>query len=202
MYVIGLTGSIACGKSTASARLRELGASVIDADAISRALTQDGGRALPAIRARFGDGVFCGASLDRRALGNIVFSNAQAKADLEGILHPMVWEDVRAQLRRERERGTRIAVLDVPLLFESGMDALCNEVFCVWTDEETQLARLMERDGLSQADALARIRSQMPQDAKLEKSDVHIDTSGSIEQTRARIDALYADTLKALEEDA
>ena len=202
MHIIGLTGSIACGKSTASARLRELGAAVIDADAISRALTQDGGRALPAVRARFGDSVFNGESLNRRALGAIVFSDAQAKADLEAILHPMVFEDTRAQLKSARESGVKIAVLDVPLLFETGMDAMCNEVFCVWTDEETQLSRLMERDHLSEGEALARIRSQMPQDIKLEKSDVHIDTSGSIEETRARIDALYADTLAALEENA
>lgn len=202
MHIIGLTGSIACGKSTASARLRELGAIIIDADAISRALTQDGGRALPAVRERFGDGVFNGESLNRRALGAIVFSDAQAKADLENILHPLIFEDMRAQMNAARESGAKIAVLDVPLLFESGMDVLCDEVFCVWTDEETQLARLMERDHLSEADALARIRSQMPQDMKLEKSDVHIDTSGSIEETRARIDALYADTLAALEERA
>lgn len=202
MHIIGLTGSIACGKSTASARLRELGAIIIDADAISRALTQDGGRALPAVRERFGDGVFNGESLNRRALGAIVFSDAQAKADLEKILHPLIFEDMRAQMNAARKSGAKIAVLDVPLLFESGMDVLCDEVFCVWTDEETQLARLMERDHLSEADALARIRSQMPQDMKLEKSDVHIDTSGSIEETRARIDALYADTLAALEERA
>lgn len=202
MHIIGLTGSIACGKSTASARLRELGAIIIDADAISRALTQDGGRALPAVRERFGDGVFNGESLNRRALGAIVFSDAQAKADLEKILHPLIFEDMRAQMNAARESGAKIAVLDVPLLFESGMDVLCDEIFCVWTDEETQLARLMERDHLSKADALARIRSQMPQDMKLEKSDVHIDTSGSIEETRARIDALYADTLAALEERA
>lgn len=202
MHIIGLTGSIACGKSTASARLRELGAVIIDADAISRALTQDGGRALPAVRKRFGDGVFNGNSLNRRALGAIVFSDAQAKADLEKLLHPMIFEDMRAQLNAARESGAKIAVLDVPLLFESGMDVLCDEIFCVWTDEETQLARLMERDHLSKADALARIHSQMPQAMKLEKSDVHIDTSGPIEETRARIDALYADTLAALEERA
>lgn len=200
MHVIGLTGSIACGKSTASARLRELGATIIDADAISRALTQDGGRALPAVRQRFGDGIFHGESLNRRALGQIVFSDPHARADLEAILHPLIWADLRTQLRDARERGVKIAVLDVPLLFESGMDVLCDEIFCVWTDEETQLARLMERDGLSEADARARIAAQMPQAIKLEKSDVHIDTSGTLEETRARIDALYADLLKALEE--
>lgn len=199
MYVIGLTGSIACGKSTVSTRLRELGAVVIDADAISRALTQDGGRALPAVRARFGDAVFAGESLDRRALGRIVFSDPHARADLEAILHPMIWADIRARLRAARESGTAIAVLDVPLLFESGMDVLCDEIFCVWTHEEIQIARLMERDGLNEAEARARIAAQMPQDAKLEKSDVHIDTSGTFEETRTRIDELYADTLKSLE---
>jgi dephospho-CoA kinase len=202
MYVIGLTGSIACGKSTASARLAELGATIVDADAISRRLTCDGGRALAAIRARFGDAVFDGASLDRRALGRIVFEDDRAREALEAILHPLVFEEIRTQLARARAQGVRVAVLDVPLLFETGLDALCDETFCVWTDEATQIDRLCRRDGLTADEARARIRAQMPLDRKLEKSDVHIDTSGTVEQTRARIDALYADTLQALEENA
>lgn len=202
MHIIGLTGSIACGKSTVSMRLRALGALVIDADALSRALTQDGGRALPAIRARFGDEVFQGSSLNRRALGAIVFTNARAKAELEAILHPLILADLRAALQAARKSGANIVVLDVPLLFESGMDALCDEIFCVWVDEETQLARLMARDRLTEAEARARIASQMPQADKLARSDVHIDNNGTPAQTCARVDALYAAVLAASEAHA
>ena len=98
---IGLTGSIACGKSTVSSYLRTLGYPVVDADAISRAMTAEGGAALPAIRAAFGDTVFqADGTLDRRMLGSVVFSNAESRAKLNAILHPMILEEIRNQLHK------------------------------------------------------------------------------------------------------
>lgn len=202
MIVIGLTGSIACGKSTVSAMLGARGLPLVDADVISRALTKEGAEALAPIRARFGDAVFDGERLDRKALGKIVFANAQARRDLEEILHPRIRREIVTRLAALRNAGARLVVLDVPLLFETGMDELCDEVFCVWVPEDVQLARLMRREGISEEEALARIRAQMPQEIKLEKSQVHIDNSGTVEQTRARVDDLVDLLLGKREEEA
>ena len=111
-YVIGLTGGIACGKSNLSSALRAAGAQVIDADALSRATTAPGGPALPAIRSAFGDAVFDGNALNRRALGQLVFADASARAALNGIIHPLVL----AQMRREIDSREGIVFLDVTLL--------------------------------------------------------------------------------------
>ena len=128
-YVIGLTGGIACGKSHVARELRSLGVPVLDADAISRGVTAPGGAALPAIRAAFGDEVFQGESLDRRALGALVFGDAQKRRQLEEIIHPLVI----AQMQRETEEANAAVVgWDVPLLYETGMDARCDEVWCVY----------------------------------------------------------------------
>lgn len=196
MYVIGLTGSIACGKSTVAQMLRDLGATVIDADAISRRLTDEGGAALGAIRAQFGDRVFSGDTLERKALGQIIFADTQKRRMLEAILHPLIIEEIKSSLRTCRARREKIVVLDVPLLFECGLNDLCNEVFCVWLDEDDQIARLMARDQLSKGEAIARIRSQMPLEQKLERSQVHIDTGVTLAQTRARVESVYCQILQ------
>ena len=157
-YVLGLTGGIACGKSHVAAELRALGVPVLDADAISRAVTAEGGEALPAIRAAFGEGVFDGDALDRRALGRIVFADDEKRRRLEEIIHPLV---TARMLRETAEAGAPIVGWDVPLLYETGLDALCDEVWCAWIPRAVQLSRLMARDGLTRAEAEDRIRSQM-----------------------------------------
>ncbi len=127
-YVLGLTGGIACGKSYVARLLRQRGIPVLDADAISRALTADGGAALPAVRAAFGDQVFDGDTLNRRALGEVVFADPAARKRLEGILHPLII----SRMQRETEAsGAPLVAWDVPLLYETGMDAQCDEVWCV-----------------------------------------------------------------------
>ena len=145
---IGLTGSIACGKSTVSQYLRQKGCFIVDADAISRALTADGGAALPEIRRAFGDDVFSGASLDRAKLGQLVFADAQKRETLNAILHPMILSEIRRQLDRLDAPG-QIVVGDVPLLFECGMESMFDTVWVVRAARETQIQRLFERDGLS-----------------------------------------------------
>ncbi|MBQ2700069.1 MAG: dephospho-CoA kinase, partial [Clostridia bacterium] len=145
MKIIGVTGGIACGKSTLCNTLRELGAPVWDADASSRALTAPGGRALPAIRQAFGDTVFFSdGTLNRPKLGSIVFNNDAARQQLNGIVHPLVYEDMEAFLRENS--GEQAVFLDVPLLFETGYDRRCDEVWCAWLPTQTQLERLMARD--------------------------------------------------------
>lgn len=192
MRVIGLTGGIACGKSTISATLRALGAAVIDGDALSRELTAPGGPALPAIRARFGNGVFHpDGTLDRRALGATIFADDEARARLDAIMQPMLRQMILDGIEDARQSGAALCVLDMPLLYEAGLDVLCDRVWCAWIPRETQLQRLMTRDGFSIEEAEARLRSQIPADEKAAHADVIIDTSGSIQYTRDKLPPLF-----------
>ena len=188
---IGLTGSIACGKSTVSQYLKQKGCLIVDADAISRALTADGGAALPEIRQAFGDDVFSGASLDRAKLGQLVFADSQKREALNAILHPMILAEIRRQLEQFDAPG-QLVVGDIPLLYECGMENMFDTVWVVRAERETQIQRLFERDGLSREQAEHRIDSQMPLEEKIRRANAVIDTSGTIEQTQKQVDALLA----------
>ena len=192
MLVIALTGGIACGKSTVSAMLKTLGASIIDADQISRSLTAPGGPALPAIRQAFGDGVFhADGTLNRPALSAVVFSNAQAIQQLNAITHPLVQQQMEKQLETCRKNGAQIVILDVPLLFEANMQHMGDLVACVTAPEDIQIARMKSRNGYSREEALSRIRNQMPVDEKAARSDVVIDTNVPLEQLERNVQRLY-----------
>lgn len=197
MRVIGLTGGIACGKSTISAALRAMGAVVIDGDALSRELTAPGGPALPAIRGHFGNGVFLpDGALDRRALGAVIFGSDRERACLDGIMQPMLRRMILNGIESARRAGVAACVLDMPLLYEAGLDALCDRVWCAWIPRETQLSRLMARDGFTPEEAEARLRSQLPADEKAARADVVIDTSGSIQNTMDKLPALFQQELQ------
>ena len=188
-YVIGVTGGIACGKTNLTDTLKALGAVVIDADEVSRALTAPGGEALAPIRAAFGDGVFRGDDLDRRALGSIVFSDPDSKKLLEDILHPMIRERIASLL----DRAEGIVFLSAPLLFECGYEKICDEVWCVYVPQREQLRRLMARDRLTRAEALRRIGSQWSAFKKAGLSDVVIRTDGTPEESAEKVTGLYLD---------
>jgi len=193
---IGLTGSIACGKSTVSGYLRALGYPVVDADAISHALTAPGGAALPAVRAAFGDAVFFDdGTLDRRALGAAVFASPEKRAQLNAILHPMIIAEIQSQLHAADSQG-HIVFGDIPLLYECGMDADFDQIWVVSAPREVQIARLYERDGLPRAEAEKRIDAQMPLSEKERRADAVIRTDGSIEQTQMQVKRLL-DAIKA-----
>ena len=199
MLIIGLTGGIACGKSNISATLRELGAVVIDGDALSRQLTAPGGIALPAIREQFGDEVFHeDGTLNRQALGRIVFSDIDRRHALEAIIHPMIQHKMISDLQEAERNGEPVVFLSVPLLYETGMDALCDETWVLHTDRETQIRRLQERDGMEAADAEKRIDSQMNPEERMARANVVIRTGRSIEQTRAELGSLYRDLKKRI----
>lgn len=186
---IGLTGSIACGKSTVSAYLRELGHAVVDADAISHSLTAPGGAALGAIREAFGDGVFDGNVLNRRALGSIVFSSEEKRGALNAILHPMIISSIHAQLS-EHDSPDSLVFGDIPLLYECSMAHMFDQVWVVSVPRDVQVDRICMRDGLSREEAVRRIDAQMPLEEKLALADAVIDTNGPIENTRRQIDTL------------
>lgn len=188
---IGLTGSIACGKSTVSAYLRKLGYPIVDADAVSRALTAPGGAALPALREAFGGGVFDGDVLDRRALGTLVFSDARERKRLDALLHPMIIAAVARELDA-LDSAHGLVFGDIPLLYECGMERLFARIWVVSAPREAQLERLQTRDGLTRGEALRRIASQMPQQEKMLRADAVISTDGPLGCAHAQVDALLA----------
>ena len=186
---IGLTGSIACGKSAVSQYLRELGYFVADADAISRSLTAPGGRALPLLREALGDGIFDGDVLNRRRLGDIVFGDADRRAQLNAILHPLILSTFQAELEAH-DAPDALVFGDVPLLYECNMAQMFDRIVVVSAPRETQIARLLSRDGLSREDAERRIDAQMPLAQKCALADAVINTDGPMENTRAQVRAL------------
>lgn len=198
-YIIGLTGGIACGKSTVADYLQKQGLFVIDADAISHEVTAPGGEALPPIAEAFGSSVFTQeGQLNRRALGELVFSDVGLRRLLEGIIHPLVQRRTVQAIREAGRQGESIVVLNVPLLFETGMDALCDECWVVSLDRETQVKRLMARDALTASEAEKRIESQMSQDDKLRRANVVIKTGRPIELTHAELNGLLRDLRRRL----
>ena len=196
MKVIGLTGGIACGKSTASAYLKELGACIVDTDGISRTTTKKGGKGYDAVLSHFGrDLLMENGEIDRRKLGGIVFSDEKKRQELNALIHPIVIEESKAQMKAAEEAGYTVCILDVPLLFESGMETLCDETWLVYVPREEQIRRINERDGLDEKAAAARIDSQMPLEEKMKRADRAIDTSGTIEETQVRIKALWEESV-------
>ena len=192
MKIIGLTGGIACGKSTLAAMFQDLGAAVIDADEISRNLTAPGGEALPSLRETFGDFVFYpDGTLNRSTLSAIVFDNAEALQRLNATLHPLIERRLRQELETCHKMGALVVVLDVPLLFETGLDSLAEAVVCAVSPEETQIRRLRERSGLDREQAQSRMRSQLPLEEKVARSQYVIDTDRPLDQLRADVQKLY-----------
>lgn len=199
-YVVGLTGGMGCGKSEAARYLAGLGARHVDADGISRELTAMGGEALGEIREAFGGDVFQqDGSLNRRALAARIFENPVEKRMLEGILHPKVQRRILEAIDEASARGVAVTVLDVPLLFESGMDALCDEIWVMRVDARTQLARICARDGLSEAQVRARIQCQMSMEERCRRADRVIESGRPVEKTRAELEQLYRQLLRRAE---
>ncbi len=186
MLVIGLTGGIATGKSTVSSIFKNAGAVIIDADRIAREVVKKGRPAHRAIVKNFGKNVLLpDGEINRSVLGEIIFNDPQKKELLNNIVHPHVRKEQNRQLNHiEKTNPNTIVILDIPLLLESKMYRDLSEVVVVYAPEQIQMKRLMQRDGISQVDALARVRSQMPIDEKKDKATIVIDNSGTRENTR------------------
>lgn len=198
-FILGLTGGIATGKSAVAEHMRKLGAVIVDADEISHALTAPGGAALEEIRRVFGPEVFGpDGALDRRALGDIVFGDAASRRALEGIIHPAVQREMLRQVDIAAQEGARVAVLNVPLLFECGMDALCDEVWVTTLDKESQILRLMNRDQLTRAQALERIQSQMDEPERARRAAHVINTGRPAAETGQAVAQAYKELLRRL----
>lgn len=181
MIVIGLTGNIACGKSTVAKMLEALGAYVIDADCLAHEAMRPGTAVHQAIMARFGEGILAkNGEIDRRKLGDIVFRDAEALADLERIVHPaVIAETLRLLVACERP----VAVVEAIKLLEAEMHRRCDAIWVVTCSRDIQMARLMRDRRLSAQEAEVRIAAQPPQVEKVARADVVIDNSGTLEET-------------------
>jgi len=193
MYRIGLTGSIATGKSTVTNMLKELGAFVIDCDKTARDVVAPGTRGLAKIEAAFGkDAVAADGSMDRVYIGDLVFRNPEMKKRLENILFPLIFEALDKELLRlEREGATPVVFLDMPLLYEVKYDSYVDEVWLVYVPFEVQLSRLMKRNGYTKEEALLRIHSQISVDKKKSLAQQVIDNSGTLEDTKEQVRSLW-----------
>jgi dephospho-CoA kinase len=190
-YIVGLTGGIGSGKSAAAQVFEELGAAVIDTDAIAHALTAPGGPAIEPIRAAFGaDYISAEGALERSRMRERVFADADSKRRLEGILHPLIGERSAAQVRAAR---SAYAILMVPLLIESGnYRARCRRILVVDCPEELQVARAAARSGISAAQVRAIMATQVTRAARLAPADDVIDNSGDLAHLRRQVEALHA----------
>ena len=185
MIVVGLTGGIASGKSTTAAMIRDRGIPVHDADAAVHDLMAPGGGAVAAVEAAFGgDMVAPDGSIDRRRLGAAVFSDPALRQALESIIHPLVAADRDAFLETHRQSGTPVAVLDIPLLFETAGEALCDFVILCSAAPEEQRRRALVRAGMTDAKLDAIIASQMPLSDKRRLADAVIDTDHGLAAAR------------------
>lgn len=191
MLIVGLTGSIGMGKSTAAAHLRARGLPVFDADAEVHRLYA-GGKAVERIERAF-PGTTTSEGVDRAKLSAALVAYPQRLRELEGIVHPMVREAERSFLRAEAKRGTPVAVLEIPLLFEAGADKLVDAIIVLTAPPEVQRERLLKRPALSEQKLSQLLGRQMPDGEKCERADFVVDTSGPVEATRAQLDKIIAD---------
>lgn len=193
MLKVALTGGIATGKSYVLGLLRKHGVPCLDADELAHGVMAPGTEATRAIAELFGDVLDDGGAVDRRKLGALVFADAAARRQLEAIVHPAVYRAIAAGLRAfELTEAPPLAVVDIPLLYETGHEGDFSRVIATTCGEETQMARLAAR-GLSRDEAHQRIASQLPSAEKARRAHYVIDTDGSFEATRSRLEEVFAD---------
>lgn len=196
MRVIGLTGGIASGKSTAARTLVELGARVVDADRVAREIVAPGQPALAEIVRAFGrEMLLPDGTLDRKRLGALVFHDADARRTLNGITHPRIAVETQARLQKLRDEGAPVAIYEAALLVENGVHKGLDGLIVVACDEATQLRRLVERDGFDEAEARARIAAQAPLDEKKKVATWVIDTGGPLTETKKQLARVWEEIL-------
>ena len=187
-YILGLTGGIASGKSTVSAYLAQNGALIIDADLIARQVVAKKSSGLKQIVAKFGEEILTASGeLDRKKLGKLVFSNKDLLKALTDITGPLIRAEILREIEAAKKAQVKLVVLDIPLLFETGYQTLCDKVMVVTIPSKLQLERVMKRDNLSAAEARKRIANQLPASRRNELADVLIDNSKSVAETYQQV---------------
>lgn len=192
MKIIGLTGGIGSGKSTVTDYLIARGFPVLDADKIAREIVLPGSEMLIQLTSVFGKSILMqDGSLDRKKLGNIVFSDPEKKKILDGLMHTRILELIHDRILQYREETVhKLIFIDAPLLFETGLDKSVSEIWVIDVDEETRIKRIMERDGLKREDIAMRISNQMTRDEKNKRADVILDNTGNQEALYQQIEQL------------
>lgn len=192
MLKVALTGGIGTGKSVALAIFAELGTPVVDADTLAHDALAPGTPGAAAVRLRFGDRIIGpGGQIDRARVGTLVFGDDRARRDLEAIVHPAVYETIHAWMRTQETNGARMAVAEIPLLFETGHEGDFACVVVTACEGEEQVRRAMTRSGLSEDEARRRIAAQGPVEEKVRRADYVIWTDGTMDETRARTAAVW-----------
>ncbi|AMM94160.1 MULTISPECIES: dephospho-CoA kinase [Peribacillus] len=192
--IIGITGGIASGKSSVSLYLQELGFTIVDADLASRAVVEPGEDAYHQVVEAFGEDILLAdGNIDRVKLGSIIFHDQEKRLLLNGIVHPAVRNWMRLKTEEALAAGEETVFMDIPLLFESKLTFMVEKTLLIYVDEQVQLERLMNRNGLSEKDALARIHSQMPLADKKALADAVIDNNGDIKETKKQVKALLSE---------
>lgn len=192
--VIGLTGSIGTGKSTIANKFRELNIPVIDADVIAREVVEPDTETYRKIVETFGEEILHDdRTLNRKALGSIVFSDEHKRKQLNAIIHPAIRKEMLRQRDDWIEKGKECIVLDIPLLYESKLTHFVDKVIVVYVDEDVQLQRIVERDQSSKEEAKRRIAAQIPVAEKAKKADAVIDNNGTKEDSYAQLKKILLD---------
>lgn len=190
--ILGITGSIASGKSFVAAAFEKRGAALVSADQLARDIVRPGSEVLLRLVERFGNEILTNiGELDRERLAQIIFGDEQARADLNRITHPAIGRLAVERLQALVAADTPLVIYEAPLLFEAGAEDRVDRVLVVRVDPDIQLQRLMDRDGLSEADARQRVAAQMAQDEKLARADYVIDNSGEVDATLKQVDRLW-----------
>jgi len=192
MKVIGLTGGIGSGKSTVAQFLKELGAVIINADEVGHEALKPDGKEWHKVVAAFGQQILTpNGNIDRKKLGKIVFGHLESLSQLNQIMHPRIYEMVKAQLEEYRRQGTKVVVLEAPLLLEAGWTPIVDEVWVTTASKATVLKRLEERSRMSQAESLARIHSQLPPEERARHANVVINTDCDLDELKSRVKELW-----------
>lgn len=185
--ILGLTGGIATGKSTVVEIFKEEGFPIVDADIIAREIVEPGTPGLQAVVDAFGSELlFADGSLNRKKLGKIIFSDNQKRERLNQVLSPFLREAILTDIARKKNLSS-LVIVDIPLLYEGGYDAVVDQVAVVYIPEELQLSRLMKRDDLSAFEAEQRIDSQMPIEEKKNRADIIFDNQKTTEETKKQV---------------
>jgi len=197
MKVIGLTGGIGSGKSTVSRFLGEMGAVVLDADKVGHQAYQPGTETWKELVAAFGEDIVApDSTIDRRKLGAIVFADPEALAHLNRIMHPRMFDMMKARIEEYRGQGTEVVVLEAAILLEANWTPLVDEVWVTVASESTVVQRTRERTGLPEEQIKARIRSQLSNEERSQQAKVVITNDGDLEELRVKVEELWQELQK------
>ena len=195
MKIVGLTGGISSGKSTVSSYLKQLKIPVIDADEVARKVVEPNSQGAKEIRKAFGSDVFEeDGSLNRQKLGELVFSNTENRQKLDELLQPLIKIMILEEIEEYRQKGEKMIVLDLPLLFEKQYEELCGEIIVVYVPKKLQIERLMKRNQYTKQEALSRIDSQLSIEEKRKRATVLFDNQGTIQQLYHQVEQWLVET--------